>query len=156
MNNDALVAALGMDAVAAVGGYRAQVMGEAGRRGLRLADDALPGLDPLDIRLSFRHCAGRGDLAGRTLRWSSAHGWSLSHLTANGTMSYYAGPQAGPLLLVPSASEVVDWALGACDGPATPPVGVDLDDDPRAIRRLIGCLSHRAELHAPALDRKSG
>jgi hypothetical protein len=34
MNNDALVAALGMDAVAAVHGYRLHVISEAERRGL--------------------------------------------------------------------------------------------------------------------------
>jgi hypothetical protein len=34
MNNDALVAALGVDAVAAVRGYRLQVTSEAARRGL--------------------------------------------------------------------------------------------------------------------------
>ena len=92
MNNDALVAALGMDAVAAVHGYRRLVLAEAERRGLRLVSEALSEIvrdcaqahiiDPIDIRLSFRHCPGRPELAGRVLRWGPAHGWSVSHRTA--------------------------------------------------------------------------
>lgn len=147
MNNDALVAALGMDAVTAVQGYRLHVISEAERRGLRLVSESLSDIepvsgdvhavDPVDIRLRFLHCPGRAELAGRTLRWGPAHGWSLSHRAANGPLSYYAARQAAPLLLVPTASEVVVWATGGCGGPVTPPVGVDLDDDPAAIRRLL-------------------
>jgi hypothetical protein len=152
MNNDAFVAALGRDAAAAVHGYRQHVISEARRRGLRLVSEALPdggqdasdadSVDPIDIRLTFLHCPGRADIAGRTLRWSPAHGWSLSHRTANAPLSYYAGPSATPLLLVPTAPEVVDWATGEFDGPATPPVGVDLDDDAEAIHRLLGYLDY--------------
>ena len=138
MDNDALVAALGADAVAAVTGYRLSVIAEAERRGLRLIGRTLPDEDPLDIRLAFLHCPGRPDLAGRTLRWDPAHGWSLSHRTANAPLSHYAGPRATPLQLVPTVAEVVRWAVGECDGPATPPVGIELDDDPRAIHRLLG------------------
>lgn len=155
MNNDAFVAALGRDAAAVVHGYRQHVISEAQRRGLRLVNEALPAVgnvsadadsldpdcvDPIDIRLTFLHCPGRADLAGRTLRWCPAHGWSLSHRAANAPLSYYAGPTATPLLLVPAAPEVVDWATGEFDGPATPPEGVDLDDDTEAIHRLLGYL----------------
>jgi hypothetical protein len=38
---------------------------------------------------------------------------------------------------VPTAAEVLVWATNGFDGPAAPPAGVDLDDDPRAIRRLL-------------------
>lgn len=148
MNNDALVAALGMDAVAAVHGYRRLVVAEAERRGLRLVSEALSEtvrdcahahiIDPIDIRLSFRHCPGRPELAGRVLCWGPAHGWSVSHRTANAPLAHYAGPGAAPLLLVPTAPEVVVWATGQTAGPATPPTGVELDDDPEAIRRLLG------------------
>jgi hypothetical protein len=155
MNNDAFVAALGRDAATVVRGYRQHVISEAQQRGLRLVIEALldvghvaadadgDGLDsgdPIDIRLTFLHCPGWADLAGRTLRWCPAHGWSLSHRTANAPLSYYAGPMATPLLLVPTALEVVDWATGEFDGPATPPVGVELDDDAEAIHRLLGYL----------------
>ncbi|MGH8939026.1 MAG: hypothetical protein ACRDV2_06715, partial [Actinomycetes bacterium] len=88
MNIYALVAALGMDAVAAVHGYRLQVISEAERRGLRLvsqagSDIAQPSTDvravgSLDIRLTFLLTPGRAALAGRMLRWCPAHGWSLS------------------------------------------------------------------------------
>jgi hypothetical protein len=163
MNNDAFVAALGRDAAPAVHGYRQHVIAEAQRRGLRLVSEALPdvgnvaadadSVDPIDIRLTFLHCPGRADLAGRTLRWCPAHGWSLSHRTANTSLSYYAGPMATPLLLVPAVPEVVDWATGEFDGPATPPVGVDLDDDAEAIHRLLGYLDdgrQRAEVGGDA------
>ena len=77
MNNDALVAALGMDAVAAVNGYRHSVRAEATRRGLCLRSEPLsdvvavsPGvcmiIDPIDIRLAFVHTRGSA-LTGRTL-----------------------------------------------------------------------------------------
>ena len=39
--------------------------------------------------------------------------------------------------MVPTAVEVVRWAAGAIDGPAAPPFGIELDDDPRAIQRLL-------------------
>ena len=71
MNNDAMVAALGADAVAAVHGYRLQVIAEAERRGLRLVSEALCGVvrlaadvclvvDPIDIRLTFGHVSRPG------------------------------------------------------------------------------------------------
>ncbi|WP_142047300.1 hypothetical protein [Pseudonocardia kunmingensis] len=141
------MAALGVDAVAAVHGYRLAVLSEAGRRRLRLVSDPLSGavqgsaepggVDPIDIRLTFLHCPGRPELAGRTLSWGPARGWSLSHRAASAPLSYYAGPGATPLHLVPPVEEVVRWATGECDGPARPPVGIELDDDPEAVRRLL-------------------
>src|SRR4051812_49171137 len=103
MNNHALVAALGMDAVAAGHGYRLHVISEAERRGLRLISEAPPDavqvsadvliVDPIDIRLTFHRSCDHGDLAGRMLRWGPAHGWSLSRTGAQAHLpfSYYAG-----------------------------------------------------------------
>lgn len=152
MNVYALVAALGMDAMAAVHGYRLQVISEAERRGLRLvsqegSDVAQPSTDvrpigSLDIRLTFLHTPGRADLAGRMLRWCPAHGWSLSRTRPRPPVRYYAGPHCAPLHLVPIAPELLEWATGDLEGPAaghsTPPTGVELDDDPEAIQRLLG------------------
>lgn len=151
MNNDALVAALGLDAVAAVHGYRLAVIAEADRRGLCLVSDALSGVtsipggvcvvvDPIDIRLAFIHSRSRPDLAGTMLTWGPAHGWSLSHRTASEPLCFYAGPGASPLDLVPTPAQVLDWAADDAGGAAAPPVGVELDDDPGAIRRLLSCI----------------
>ncbi|MDQ2707404.1 MAG: hypothetical protein M3Z25_07100 [Actinomycetota bacterium] len=105
MNNGALGAraALGMDAVAAVHGYRQQVISEADRRGLRLISEALSDLvqlvtdvyamiDPIDIRLAFLPCPGRGDLADPMLRWNPAHGWALSYRGEHSPRDHYAEP----------------------------------------------------------------
>ena len=150
MNNDALVAALGMDAVAAVHSYRSAVIAEAARRGLRLASGSLSEvvrtavgshiIDPLDIRLTVRRSRGRSDLQGRVLRWSPEHGWTLCCPPTQLPVRYYAGPGAVPLHLVPTVGNVLDWAIA--DGPASrysalPPDGVDLDDDPATLHRLI-------------------
>lgn len=163
MNNDALVAALGMDAVAAVAGYRSAVISEAVRRGLRLVSGSLSDLeqtavgiriiDPLDIRLTFHRGLGRADLAGRALTWSPAHGWSLCCPPTLLPVRYYAGPGAVPLRLVPPAPDVVDWAIADLDGPAArysalPPAGVDLDDDPSALHRLIEGIDPQRRAHA--------
>jgi hypothetical protein len=147
MNNDALVAALGVDAVAAVRGYRLDVVAEAARRGLRLVSDAPSELvatgdayvviDPIDIRLHILDDPGNGDLGGGMLSWSPAHGWALSRSAALPPLAYYAGPDAGPMHLVPTAPQVLEWVTGEPDGPASPPVGVELDDDPAAIQRLL-------------------
>lgn len=146
MDNDAFVAALGAGAVAAVDGYRSGVILESARRGVRMVVDPVPDptpdartdptVDPIDIRLRFLHRRGRSDLAGRTLHWCPARGWSMSHCSANSPLSYYAGPAAAPLLLVPPVPAVLDWALGDLHGPTAPPVGVELDDEPIALRRL--------------------
>ena len=54
MDNNALVAALGSDAVAAVHGYRLEVVDEARSRGLTLRSVSTgAGSDPLDVRLVF-------------------------------------------------------------------------------------------------------
>lgn len=152
MNSYALVAALGMDAVAAVHGYRLQVISEAQRRGLSLVSEALSDVvrlpvgallvDPINMRLTFLHNPDRIDLAGRMLRWDPSHGWSLLHGGAYAPISYYAGSDSTPLHLVPTAAEVMEWAT--CDlgvppgGGSRPPTGVELDDDPKAIHRLLG------------------
>ena len=85
MNTDALVAALGADASAAVHRNRLDVMSEARRCGPRRVDEPLA-----------RRVIGRS-----------------------------------------APAEVLDRATSGFDGPAAPPAGVDLDDDPRAIQRLL-------------------
>lgn len=159
MNNHALVAALGADAVAAVRGYRLQVISEAAQRGLQLVREARSDavqlltdvrlVDPIDIRLTFLDAPDRADLAGRLLRWCPAQGWSLSYAGsyAGHTLPfmYYAGRHAAPLDLVPTAPEVLEWATGVLDssaaGHSAPPRGVELDDDPAAIQRLLSKVS---------------
>ncbi|WP_214370585.1 hypothetical protein [Pseudonocardia sp. H11422] len=163
MNNDALVAALGMDAVAAVHGYRAAVISEATRRGLRLVSGSLSDVvqpavgvyivGPLDIRLTFRRGPGRADLDGRALQWSPEHGWSLCRPSTQLPVRYYAGPRAVPLQLVPTAPDVLDWAIADPDRPtsrcsALPPDGVALDDDPAALHRLIDFIDPHRRSHA--------
>ena len=154
MNNDALVAALGMDAVAAVHGYRLAVCAEASQRGLCLTSQPLsdvvavsPGVcvivDPIDIRLAFVHTRG-SDLTGRTLTWNPEHGWAMSHRTAGGPLCFYARPRAEPLDLVPTPPQVLDWAVGELDGNGMPPARVDFDGDLEAIRRLLGFLDRRS------------
>jgi hypothetical protein len=171
MNNYALMAALGSDAVAAVHGYRLQVISEAEQRGLRLVREArsdgaqLPTdvrlVDPLDIRLTFLATPGRTDLlAGRLLRWCPAQGWSLSCTGAHPPFRYYAGLHAAPLHLVPAASEVLEWATGVFDGPtaghSAPPKGVELDDDPEAIQRLLSSIDRQHRVRAPELFSPAG
>ena len=145
MDSNALMAALGMDAVAAVRGYRAAVVGEAARRGLRLVHHSHWGAaharraDPLVIRLTV-HGSGRADLAGRELGWSAASGWWSRCPRARDRARFYAGPADSALDLVPSPTDVVGWATAARDDDATgglPPDGVDLEDDPAALHRLI-------------------
>ena len=154
MNHDALAGALGADAVAAVHSYRLEVIAEAGRRGLRVGSDTLPdvarsqpdldlSVGPLDICLIFLHNPGRADLAGRTLRWNPAHGWSLSRAAAD-PPCFYAGPHPVPLHLVPTPADVVDWATGPLDpagGQGTPPAGDEFADDPEAIDRLLSFIN---------------
>jgi hypothetical protein len=156
MDNNALLAALGMDAVAAVRGYRSAVIADAGRRGLRLAGGSRSGpvwsrgFDPLDIRLTVRH-AGMADLAGRLLGWSAASGWWSRGPDPGGPVRFYAGPKAHPLHLVPTPPEVVDWACAGLTGRWNnpgPPHGVDLEDDPAALHRLIGFVDAQRRLHA--------
>jgi hypothetical protein len=146
MDNNALVAALGPNATAAVHGYRLQIISEAERRGLRLADqaaiivaraDGAGAADPIDICLTFGQTPTGGRLAGRILRWNPSHGWSLSPTVEHQPVSYYAGPAATPLQIVPKAAEVLDWATGKCNGSSTAPGGVELDADLEAIHRLL-------------------
>ncbi|HXV91663.1 MAG TPA: hypothetical protein VD813_00085 [Pseudonocardia sp.] len=147
MDNDALVAALGPDAAAAVHGYRLHVLAEPRARGLAPADEALPPLveppgraaaaDPVEIRLVFGRTPARTELGGRLLRWVPATGWSASHGGSH-TTRFLAGAGARPVCLVPLPGEVVVWAAAVpLDGHRTGPVRVELDDDPVAIRRLL-------------------
>lgn len=145
MDDDPLVVALGADAADAVAGYRSAVVGEAARRGTRLVGEpgtdhpagGDPAGDPIDIRLRFLPHRERSDLGGRTLSWCPARGWSMSHYTASCQLSYYAGPAAAPVALVPPAPALLDWALGDLHGPEARPPATELDDDPEAIRRLL-------------------
>jgi hypothetical protein len=146
VNNDALVAALGPDTVAAVHGYRLAVIGEAERRGLTLLSEPLSAViqlsagcvvvDPVDIRLTFRAAPGL-KLGRRALRWCPAEGWSIARNRLDPPARYFAGPGANPLQLVPTAEEVVDWACAQPNGSYEPPRGVGLDDDVAAIQRLL-------------------
>jgi hypothetical protein len=147
--NDALVAALGIDAVAAVRGYRLQVISEAARRGLPLvtispsvlvpaSPDACLVIDPVEIRLTILSSRGWDDLAGRMLGWSPAHGWAVFQSTTSSPIAYYADACARPIDLVPTPARVVDWVTGGSHGSVHPPVGIELDDDPEAIQRLLG------------------
>jgi hypothetical protein len=107
---------------------------EAARQGLSLRGGPL--VDPIDIRLRIGPCRRRPWLMGRQLCWAPATGWSITHRSGS-PHAYYAGPTASPLTMVPTAVEVVRWAAGTIDGPAAPPFDVELDDDPRAIQRLL-------------------
>jgi len=152
MNNHALLAALGRDAVDAVDGYRLAALAEAERRRLFLVPEA-PQADAavgratidetaaIDIRMVFVYCRAHPELAGRTLHWVPEHGWSMSHRLANRPLCYYAGGYhagvaAEPLQLVPTPPELLDWAVADPIGAACPPVGVRLDDGAHAIDRL--------------------
>ena len=149
MNNDALVAALGLDAIAAVHGYRLAVLTEGKRRGARLVSEALSDvvpissgvcvvIDPIDIRLTFTEHRYQPNLTGHTLTWNPSRGWSLRGPSLGDPQSFYAGPPAMPLDLVPTPMQVLDWASAPQPGTIPPPTGIDLDDDPDAISRLLG------------------
>ena len=78
MNNNALVAALGSDAVAAVHGYRIAVVDEARVRGLTLRSARTSATtDPIDIRLVFADGPG-GALTGQVLTWGPQGGWAIA------------------------------------------------------------------------------
>lgn len=153
MNNDALVAALGPDTVAAVHGYRLAVIRAAERRGLTLVSEPLsavmqlsPGgcvvVDPVDIRLTFQATPGLA-LTGRALRWCPAQGWSIARSRLHPPVRYLAGPGATPLHLVPTAAEVLDWACAQPAGCTEPPTRLELDDDVAAIHRLLTFVDRR-------------
>ena len=156
MDNNALMAALGMDAVAAIRGYCSAVVADAARRGLRLGAGSFSGpvrsrvADPLDIRLTV-HDTDRSELAGRALGWSAASGWWLRCHGPRDRVWFYAGRTAHPLHLVPTPPAVVDWATagpGVLTRHADSPTGVDLEDDPAALHRLIAFLDPHRRLHA--------
>lgn len=137
MNNNALVAALGSDAVAAVHGYRLEVVEEARKRGLTLRPVlAGPGTDPIDVRLVFAD-GPAGALTGHVLTWSPERGWSFARSVADASPRYLAGPLARPVDLVPTPAEVLDRIISGRRGSTVPPLDVELDDEPAAIRRLL-------------------
>jgi hypothetical protein len=148
MNNHALIAALGPDAVDTVHGYRVAVLAEAERRRLCLAAEAVPvdaavtprgfaGIGAVAIRLAFIYCRSRPDLAGRTLQWGPEQGWSMSHRLANRPLCYYARSVTEPPQLVPSPPELLDWAVAEPSGGAYPPATGQLDNNADAIERLL-------------------
>jgi hypothetical protein len=114
MNNDALIAALGLDAVAAVQGYRLAVFSEAQQRGVSLVSEALSDvvsissgvcivIDPIDIRLAFTGDGVEQITAGASLTWNPAQGWCF--IPPGGMPArFYAGPAATPLDLAPEAT----------------------------------------------------
>lgn len=108
-------------------------------------------IDPVNIWLTFLDTPGGADLTDRTLGWCPAHGWSLSRTGSPALLSYYASPDADPLHLVP-IQDVMEWAAGDFDGPAarhsTPPKGVELDDDPEGIQRLLGFVDRQRRVRA--------
>jgi hypothetical protein len=146
VNNDALVAAVGPDTVAAVHGYRLAVIRQAECRGLALVSEPLSGVvqlaggcvvvDPVDIRLTLRAAPGLTP-TWRALRWCPAEGWSVAHGRLDPPARYFAGPGATPLQLVPTAADVIDWACAQPTGSTEPPTGLELDDDVAAIHRLL-------------------
>lgn len=143
MNNNALVAALGSDAVAAVHGYRLEVVDEARLRGLTLRPVATgAGTDPIDVRLVFAD-GPAGALTGQMLTWSPDRGWSIARSVADAAPRYLAGPLARPVDLVPTPAEVLDRITGGRCGSTVPPLDVELDDDPAPIRRLLGFATKR-------------
>jgi hypothetical protein len=158
VNNDALVAVLGPDTVAAVHGYRLAVIRQAERRGLALVSEPLSGVmqlaggyvvvDPVDIRLTVR---ATPDLppTWRSLRWCPAEGWSVAHGRLDPPARYFTGPDATPGQLVPTAAEVVDWACAQPAGSTEPPIGLELDDDVAAVHRLLRFVDrqHPMSLH---------
>jgi hypothetical protein len=92
-------------------------------------------IDPIDIRLNVIGPAGSG-LAGRTLAWDPSQGWSLSRPGA--ALAFFAGPAATPMDLAPTPANLMDWVADGAVAAATPPAGVELDDDPVAVGRLLG------------------
>ena len=152
MNNNALVAALGSDAAAAVHGYRVAVVDEARVRGLTLrAARTSAAADPIDIRLVFADGPG-GALTGQVLTWGPERGWSIARTAADPSPRYLAGPLALPIDLVPTPADVLDRVTGGRRGSTVPPLQVELDDDPAAVRRLLRFATARRNRSSDALD----
>jgi hypothetical protein len=86
MNNDALVAALGMDAVAAVHGYRLHVISEAERRGLTDQRGA-----------PWRRDDGVAELVGRLPRGQGRLGPILRTISYFGHIQPPAWAEPGPV-----------------------------------------------------------
>jgi hypothetical protein len=152
VNNNALVAALGSDAVAAVHGYRVAVVDEARVRGLTLRPARTSAAaDPIDIRLVFTDGPG-GALTGQVLTWGPERGWSIARTAADPAPRYLAEPLARPIDLVPTPADVLDRVTGGWRGSTVPPLQVELDDDPVAVRRLLRFATARRNRSSDALD----
>lgn len=150
VNNNALVAALGSDAVAAVHGYRLEIVEQARLHGLTLRPARTgPGSDPIDIRLVVTDRPG-APLTGVVLAWSPERGWSTAG-SADPSPRYLAGPLARPLDLVPSPVDVLCHLTAGARGSKVPPLDVELDDDPAAIRRLLRFATARRDRSSDAL-----
>ncbi len=111
--NDASVAAHGIDAIAAVRGYRVQVIAEAARRGQLLvtvspsvpvpaSPDACLLIGPVEIRLMIPPSRGRDDPARRMLGWSPAHEWAVAQSATRPPFAYHADDCDRPVELVPT------------------------------------------------------
>jgi hypothetical protein len=152
VNNNALVAALGSDAVAAVHGYRLAVVEEARVRGLTLRPArTAAGTDPIDIRLVFAD-GPAAPLTGQVLAWNPERGWSTTGSPTDPSSRYLAGPLARPLDLVPTPADVLHRVTGGARGSKVPPLDVELDDDPVAIRRLLRFATARRDRSPDALS----
>ncbi len=128
MHSDALVAALGVETVAAVHGYRLEVIAEARRRGLSLVSEAPSDLlspfagdfglsDTADIRLIILEGPDGG---GARLRWKPDTGWWLARPGANPDRNSYVSADALGFDLVPAASALLDWVARKLHGAHRP------------------------------------
>ncbi|MBA3367355.1 MAG: hypothetical protein H0T99_01545 [Geodermatophilaceae bacterium] len=128
MHSDALVAALGVETVAAVHGYRLEVIAEARRRGLSLVSEAPSDLlspfagdfglsDTADIRLIILEGPDGG---GARLRWKPDTGWWLARPGANPDRNSYVPADALGFDLVPAASALLDWVARKLHGAHRP------------------------------------
>ena len=150
VNNNALVAALGSDAVAAVYGYRLEIVEQARLRGLTLRPPA-----PARHRPD-RHPPGLRRRSGRAADRGGARVESGTRLVDAGSAAdpssrYLAGPLARPLDLVPTPADVLYRLTGEARGSKVPPLDVELDDDPAAIRRLLRFATARHDRSSDAL-----
>ncbi|MDQ3579998.1 MAG: hypothetical protein M3443_20855 [Actinomycetota bacterium] len=128
MHSDALVAALGVETVAAVHGYRLDVIAEARRRRLSLVSEAPSDLAPPfdgDLRVSdtahIRLIILEGpDGGGARLRWKPDTGWWLARPGANPDRNSYVPADALGFDLVPAAPALLDWVARELHGAQLP------------------------------------
>ena len=118
-------------------GYRLEIVEQARLRGLTLRPARTgPGADPIDIRLVFAD--GRAaPLTGVVLAWSPERGWSTAGSAAVRRRATWRARSPGRVDLVPTPADVLYRLTGQARGSKVPPLDVELDDDPAAIRRLL-------------------